>query len=174
MLSGSNRIVQNAWVVPDLLTAIPKWVDAMGVGPFFIMENIHADKQLYRGQPSDLIFDVALAQAGDVQIELIQQKNEIPSVYRDVVPEGESGFHHVAVIVEDYEKEVAAYRKRGYEVAMSAMYGVMPFIYFDTRKDLMSMVEVLPAFPDLLANFEHVRVASIDWDGSDPIRYLQS
>ena len=35
-LPTQRRIIQNAWVVPDIEQACLKWVEEMGVGPFFL------------------------------------------------------------------------------------------------------------------------------------------
>ena len=80
----SNRtIIQNGWVVDDLFAAIKKWTDFYGVGPFWVSEQVVPDDVLYRGEPAHLDMKVALAQAGNVQIELIQQNSDGPSAYRD-------------------------------------------------------------------------------------------
>jgi hypothetical protein len=93
LLSPATRLVQNAWVVPRLEDAIPGWV-ALGVGPFFVLERAYP-QALYRGTPVPLSFRAALAQAGDIQIELIEQTSDGPSAYRDMVPAGATGFHHM-------------------------------------------------------------------------------
>ena len=49
----------------------------------------------YRGAESKLDLQVAVAQAGPVQIELIEQFCDRPSVYRDLFGTGESGFHQI-------------------------------------------------------------------------------
>ena len=49
----------------------------------------------------------ALAQAGDMQIELIQPTGNSPSAYRDTVPMGRSGFHHIVRSVFDTVADAA-------------------------------------------------------------------
>jgi hypothetical protein len=91
-----RSVFQNAWVVDDLNAAMGRWVDEMGVGPFFVAEHGPQLTELqYRGQPSELSMRVALAQAGPVQIELIQPTTNNACAYRDSVPPGTVGFHHV-------------------------------------------------------------------------------
>ena len=65
---------QNAWVVDDLETACNAWVTELGVGPFFITEYAPSafDSVTYRGAPSELAMRIGIAQAGPLQIELIQ------------------------------------------------------------------------------------------------------
>ena len=91
-----RTVFQNAWVVDDVEAACMKWVNEMGVGPFFVTEYTDQISDItYRGEPADLSMFVAIAQAGPVQIELIQ-----PTVarcaYRDSVPPGTVGFNTCA------------------------------------------------------------------------------
>ena len=51
-----------------------------------------------------------VAQAGPVQIELIQQLCDRPSVYRDLVDTGESGFHQLCTVTADYDGKIAHYQ----------------------------------------------------------------
>ncbi|MDX1580959.1 MAG: VOC family protein, partial [Alphaproteobacteria bacterium] len=79
-----RTVFQNAWVVTDVFEAARKWVDFYGVGPFYVMEHLDLADIKYRGEPGKLDISVALAQAGPVQIELIQQFNPDNSAYRDM------------------------------------------------------------------------------------------
>ena len=53
------------------------------------------------GKPSDMVLSVALANSGPVQVELIQQRNELRSIYRDFVAAGKLGLQHVAYWTEE-------------------------------------------------------------------------
>ena len=64
-----RTIFQNAWVVDDAEAACTKWVEQMGIGPFFLTEYDNAFEEVtYRGEPAPLNMIVAIAQAGPVQI----------------------------------------------------------------------------------------------------------
>jgi Glyoxalase/Bleomycin resistance protein/Dioxygenase superfamily len=97
-LSGrrNRRIMQNSWVVRDIEVTMRQWLRTAGVGPFFVVKDITLEDQIYRGKPAAKSIDVtfALAQAGDIQIELVQQHNDVRSAYRDTVPAGHCAFHH--------------------------------------------------------------------------------
>ena len=88
-LPAERIIIQNAWVVPSLEQACLKWVEEMGVGPFFVSGfDIDVFSFIeYRGEPSELCLKVAFAHAGNLQIELIESKTP-KSAYWDVVAEG--------------------------------------------------------------------------------------
>ena len=166
----NHKILQLAYVVNDVRAAAARWTETFGVGPFFILDRPQVANPIYRGKPGDVAFSAALAQAGDVHIELIEQHCDSPSCYRDLIPKGKEGFHHVAVIVEDYEKEVARYEALGCPVASSGEFGPLKFCYVDTSPVMNCMVEVLEDLPFIHNYFARIRAAAEDWDGSRPLR----
>ena len=110
MILPGASIVQMAWVVDDLEAAAERLSRTMQVGPFLMIRHISLDDPRHRGTPQRTDFSLCLAQAGDVQVELVQQHDNTPSVYRDVFPDGPPGgmaFHHVAVVVPDVFAETA-------------------------------------------------------------------
>ncbi|MGI9246788.1 MAG: VOC family protein, partial [Steroidobacteraceae bacterium] len=76
--------MQVAWVVDDLEASMQKWINGHGVGPFMVLRHCQVTNLLHRGRPTTCDFDVAIAQSGTLQIELIQQHDDLPSVYRDL------------------------------------------------------------------------------------------
>lgn len=166
----NHKILQIAYVVNDVEAAARRWVKTFGIGPFFILKSPEVGKPIYRGRAGKVNFSAALAQAGDVHIELIEQHCESPSCYRDLVPKGREGFHHVAVIVEDYDMEVARYESLGCPVAASGEFGPLRFCYVDTSATMGGMVEVLEDLPFIRNYFARIRKAAEGWDGADPIR----
>ena len=165
-----RTVFQNAWVVEDLEAACMKWVRELGVGPFFISEynNVFEDVT-YRGEPSVLNMSVALAQAGPVQIELIQPKVE-RCAYRDSVPAGQMGFHHMCVWTHDIEADTAYFAGLGYPAANVGRAGETRFAYYDTRPLMGCMLEVVTRNEGILARFAQIADAARDWDGTDPLR----
>jgi len=76
--------MQNAFVVTDLDAALDHWTRVMGVGPFFVFERVEFAEIWYRGQSAlDIDLSVAIGYWGDLQIELIRQRNDVPSIYTD-------------------------------------------------------------------------------------------
>ncbi len=71
-------VMQLGFVVPDLDRAMEHWTGNVGVGPFYVLQHIQFAEALYRGQPTDADISVAVAQWGEVQVELIQQFNDSP------------------------------------------------------------------------------------------------
>ena len=136
-------ITQMGYVVPDLAAAMAQWTEILGVGPFAVLPRIVIDQPLYRGKPTDVEIEVATEEAGNVQIELIEQKNPVPSCYRDLFEAGSGGLHHVAVHAADYDTEVARYVEMGFPNAFCGVYQGIRFAYMDTSPRLGIMVEVV-------------------------------
>ena len=168
ILPCGTPLVQNCWVVDDLDAAMANWL-ALGVGPFFTLETRY-DDAIYRGEIVPLECRVGLAQAGPIQIELIQQTSPGPSAYRDVAPRGGTVFHHMCKITDDYAGDAAALRARGIILANELMSGDIPVCYADTRAEIGCMLELIPPAPLLLDLYALVAGSAKGWDGRDPVR----
>jgi Glyoxalase/Bleomycin resistance protein/Dioxygenase superfamily len=163
-----SNIVQNCWVVPHLEAAIRKWLD-MGYGPFLTLELDIPDAR-YRGKTVPLSYSVALANGGGVQIELIQQRSNGASAYRDMYGPAEGGFHHVCIFTDDYDTETTELSQRGIVLATECMSFGVRSCYADTRGSLGCMLEVIQNVPLVQGLYRAVVDAAKDWDGSDPVR----
>ena len=75
-----GAIRQNGYVVRDIQAALDHWINVIGVGPFFYFDQVKIDDFRYRGQPSEAAASIALANSGQLQIELIQPRNTAPSM----------------------------------------------------------------------------------------------
>jgi hypothetical protein len=171
LLPNNRRFVQAAWVVPDLEAAIMDWVRSMGVGPFFTIQRPQMENAVYRGKLGrSPLCAAALAQAGDLQIELVSQLDDEPSIFRDLVPAGKTGFHHMAIYSHKYDDDIAAYKQAGAEIAYIAPGNQI--CWMDTSPKLGFMVEIMSANPTFEAYIEKIKSAAENWDGKDPIRKL--
>ncbi len=165
-------IAQYAYVVDDLDEGIRHWVEVMGAGPFFVSRNHRGRDHTYRGVRDEAVFSYAFGQAGPAQVQLIQCMDDSPSIYRDMFPVGEGGFHHVACLVPaaDMEREVGRFTEAGFEVA-STLHSYVPVAYLDCRDALGFFVELHGLNDDVEELFREIRVAHEEWDGvTDPIR----
>lgn len=169
-LPTGRTVFQNAWVVDDVQKACMKWVNEMGVGPFFVTEYTNQFTEMtYRGKPGKLGMIVALAQAGNVQIELIQPTVD-QCAYRDSVPKGTEGFHHMCVWTHDIDADTAYFQKLGYPAANLGRTGNIAFAYYDTRPLMHCMLEVVTYNEGVAARFAQIADAAKKWDGTNPIR----
>ena len=92
-----GEIRQIAFVVRDIDQAMEYWARTLGVGPFYIKRGLQFSDYRYQGrlQPSPSV-SIALSQSGPVQIELIQQHDEHPSVYKDFLDRDREGLQHIS------------------------------------------------------------------------------
>ena len=170
-LPAQRRIIQNAWVVPNIEQACLKWIEEIGVGPFFVSEfdmDVFSFIE-YRGEPSELCLKVAVAHAGNLQIELIESKTP-KSAYRDVVAEGCGGFHHMCVSTEDFEADRKYFEALDYTAASMGRISDLEFAYYDTRALLGCMIEVVTRTQSFEERYQEIANSSENWDGENPIR----
>ena len=169
-LPTDRTVFQNAWVVDDVETACMRWVNELGVGPFFVTRYDNPfEGMTYRGEPAELSMIVAIAQAGPVQIEVIQPLCE-RCAYRDSVPAGTSGFHHMCVWTHDIDADTAYFADLDYPAANKGSVGAIEFAYYDTRPLMGCMLEVVTQSAEIQERFAGIAAAARDWDGKDPIR----
>ncbi len=171
MPQPDHAIMQIAYIVKDLDKALEHWTQTVRAGPFFVIENLAVENPLYRGAPSEANFTIALGYSGTMCVELIQQHDTAPSVYREVMEQRGEGFHHWGIWHENFDEEVARYEKKGYANAFNGRVLIGGrFAYMDTRQDLGGMVELIEINPTVRELFGNLEAAAKDWDGTDPIR----
>ena len=167
----NKTIVQNAYVVNDLRQAIERWSTTLGLGPFFVLENITLDC-MSRGKPTAIDVSAAFVQSGSLNIELLQQLNDAPSMIRDVYRSGEEGFHHVCIFTDNYDDEVERYRKAGCELALEQDLGAYRTGFINAVNTLGYMIELVDDVPEMRATYKKVKQAAEAWDGTNLIRPL--
>ena len=162
-------IKQLAYVVDDLDTAVARWVEVLGAGPFFRLDAIRVDESRYRGVEMPTAVSLAIGNSGGVQIELIAPGDGAPSIYRELP----RGVHHVAVLARDFEAESERLGRLGHPVALAlSLPGVCRVRYHDTLAVFGHFVELWESTDAMRALLEMVEQAARDWDGTDPVRRL--
>lgn len=173
MITSLGEVMQLAYVPEDFDGALKFWIETMGAGPFFALEHIALEDVKYRGTPAQIDFSLMLGYWGDIQIELIRQHNDTPSIYKVWRDEGREGLHHVCIIVDDMAHARKTVADAGAVVAQEGkMSGGGEVIYVDTGGGPGTMVEAIKPAPGTRELFAMMREAARDWDGSDPIRRL--
>ena len=168
-----KTVTQNGYVVRDIEAAMNHWIEVLGVGPWFYMESIPVEDFRYKGEPSPLDFSVALANSGDLQIELIQQNNDAPSLYRDFLDAGNEGLQHIAYWTDTMDADLERLLAAGYQVGQSGHVGNSGrFVYFLTENHPGTIVELSEVSGAKGEYFKKIKAASQGWDGSDPIRKI--
>lgn len=171
-LAGLGAIMQMAYVPDDFDAAVDHWTKRMGVGPFFLLEDIHLDGMTYKGAPTEARFDLALAYWGDIQIELIRPRDDHPSIYTGEYADVGGGLHHVCILVDDIADAYAACERHGAEIVIEGNFGASKVIYADPGMGPGSLIEVLQQDPDGPDLFGMIKAAGDGWDGTEPLRSL--
>lgn len=167
-----GKVCQNGYVVRDIEAALKHWTEVLGVGPFYYIDRVECDWFTYKGKSSPVEMSIALANTGDLQIELIQQRNDAPSMYMDFLNAGREGLQHMSYWTTDYQADydraLAAGYKVGHEGQINGPDG--RFVYFDTETHPGTVIEMSDISGSKGKFFEHIRKAAADWDGSNPVR----
>ena len=170
-----GEIRQLGYVVRDIEAAMSYWHQELGVGPWYYNPKVPIVNYRYRGRDYEVHNSVALANSGPMQVELIQTRNDAPSMYRDFLQTGQTGLQHIAYWTQDYDADLARLRERGFEVVMSGEVGLRGrFCYFDVPDHPGahpgSVIELSEVAGPKGRMFDLIRASSQGWDGSDPIR----
>jgi hypothetical protein len=161
-------IRQFGFIVEDLDAAIAQWV-GLGVAPFMVMRDLKMERCSYRGELSEPVISLALANSGDMQIELIQQMDDTPSIYREFLEAGERGFHQVAYWPEDLAAVRDAAIADGWaEVWCGDGGGVTRFSYLEHPDSPATIVELMELNDATRAMGDTIRDAAAAWAPGQP------
>ncbi|MGV0786065.1 VOC family protein [Mycolicibacterium sp. XJ2] len=168
---GEFRFFQLGHVVDDVLAAAAAWARTFRVGPFQVLPVVEQHVE-YGGEIRTVRLQVAVAQAGPVQIELIQQHCDTPSIYSEWSRGGTSSIHQIATLTTDYDAKTAHFAALGYPPAAQGMGGGFRVAYIDTVADFGFYTEVVEAPPTFLDHLRAISDTCAGWDGSDPVRIV--
>jgi len=170
MIDHLGDIVQTGYIVNDIDDAMTGWVKHAGVGPFICYRDVDMPAH-YDGVETLIKVHVGIAYRGDMQIELIQPLNDVPSPYQSWLQQGRVGMHHLAFMVDDIDKARTELNERGLETCCTLDLGdVGRYAYL--RADFMgdAFIELLQVPEDVKAFWQQCREAAVNWDGSNPIQ----
>lgn len=177
LINSLGGFSQIGMVVTDADQTMHYMTRTLGIGPFFVARRTTPQNYRFRGAPAPAPeMTLCFAQAGPVQIELIQQHNDAPSAYREFLAAGREGCQHLSI----WFSERDAYTRAREQLTLSGLVLVHEslnprahFAYFGTEMPGGLMVEIAEArTPGIRHIFEGVAKAAEAWDGSDPIRNL--
>jgi catechol 2,3-dioxygenase-like lactoylglutathione lyase family enzyme len=172
-LTGLGQIMQLAFVPADFDAALAFWTGTMGAGPFFALDHVALEDVRYMGAPATIDFSMALGYWGDMQIELIRQHNDAPSIYKAWRDQGHEGLHHVCILIDDMAEARAVCAADGLTIAQEGrVSGGGEVIYVDTGGGPGTLVEMLKPGAGTEGFFAMMRDAAKGWDGSEPLRRL--
>jgi len=168
-----NGYCQLAFVVEDVHAAMESFTRHVNAGPWFLMERVQIRNVKYRGQDSQINLSIANANAGHLQIELIQQNDAAPSVFTEIIQARGYGIHHQGIAVRDFDAELAKFEGMGYEVAVYAENDIpVRAAYLDTKGKFPTFIEIMETDDTVEAMFSAMYHASVGWNGEDPVRRI--
>ena len=163
-----GAITQCGYVVPDLDGAMDYWANSLGIGPWFEIDTSVFEDMVHRGEPTPMRVRIALANSGDLQIELIQPLDTLPSPYNDFLQAsgGKAGLQHVSSWP---ERAVFDRLISERPVLFSGRGGGTRFAYFDGAYDLGAMMEIADLSRGTRAFFDDIKQAAQSWDGKQTL-----
>jgi catechol 2,3-dioxygenase-like lactoylglutathione lyase family enzyme len=162
--------MQIGYVVRDWRAMAEHWSRVHGVGPFFALEHIEFRRCTFRGQPATLDMSVAIAYSGELQIELVEQHDAGPSIYREHLDAHGEGLQHVGVLVDDLAATLDAQDWHGRVAQAGETAAGQRFAYVDLGPHPGAMLELIEAGEAARAAFAHMRAAALNWNGERPLR----
>ncbi|PRC41917.1 glyoxalase [Mycobacterium sp. ITM-2017-0098] len=167
-------IRQIGYVVTDLDQAIDSWI-ALGVGPWYVIRGL-AQRVTYRGQPCEITLSLALANSGDLQVELIHQDDDTPSIFTEFLAANGPGFHQLAYWTADFDATMQSVRDSGWPVVWSGGEGpegsVTRFAYVEPPERPAAIIEIMELTDTTQGMATFLRDAAATWDGATPVREL--
>jgi hypothetical protein len=149
----SYPLFQYAYFVNDIEATIHKWAKVFGAGPFVVVPHHKTDEFMYRGTDTEADVSYAFGYLGDDMIQFIQQHDDKPSIYRDMYAAGQEGFHHVGILVNDYQGERKRLLDKGFTLACELWADDVNAGYFDTRSVNGGFTEIHGDPPHILSTF---------------------
>ena len=154
--SGCSQV---AFVVKDIQAGQKFFNKHLGVPHFYLFENIKIEEKIYRGNEGNFYMHLALAYAGEIQIELIEHISG-ESIFKEFLEKKGEGMHHIGFIVDDYQKAVDDFAANGYSILQSGRVGSTPgarFAFFDTEAAIGSIMEILVLDEDMRNLFKKIK-----------------
>ncbi|MBV6306192.1 VOC family protein [Candidimonas humi] len=175
MSTTFGPVRQIGYVVRDIEAAMAQWA-SIGVGPWFYRKEATATEYRYYGKPSALpVLSFGFANSGDIQIELIAQLNDAPSLYLDTLRQHGEGAQHIAYwTMGHYDEYARTLLNKGYIEGHSGRMGANRgrYAYFMHPQLPCAMIEISESAGGKAELFEEIRAASVEWDGKNPIRRI--
>jgi hypothetical protein len=164
-------IIQIAYTVADIEAATLSYAQDLRLGPWFLRGPLQARKPVYRGQPQDLRLSIAIAYSGHMMIELIQQHDDQPSVYREQIQKQGYGFHHWGVASDRFDEDIRSYQTRGFELVFTDETPAGTRVaYFDAKRGWPGFIELIEINAASELRYARMYAETLIWDGRDAIR----
>ena len=127
-------IRQVAYIVKDIDVAMKEWQVKRGVKGFVVARDAQPlSNASYRGKKKhSVIIDLAFGYLDDLQVELIELKDDTPSMYKEALDRNQVDLQHYAVVVEDFDGAYQFARDKGFETIVdSGVKGIARMSYIE-------------------------------------------
>ena len=165
-----------AYVVEDIEATVNRLVYQLGAGPFFLVESVPLENVLSRGEPAEFVHNSAFGSCDGSAIELIDAVSLTPERVEKRFSGPRPRIHHVAYAVPP--TEVADLRssldERGLTGYLSSQLGEVETTLHDASAALGHDIEIHVNSEGLHDFFEMVKAGAEGWDGSEPLRPVES
>jgi hypothetical protein len=178
LISALGGFSQVGMIVRDVDQVMRYMTETLGIGPFFVLREITLDNYWYRGAPAQSpLLTIGMGQAGNVQIEIIQQLDHVPSVYTEFIASGREGCQHLAIWFAARDAYTRAYDQLGANglriVQEAGSIEKRRSAYFESDIPGQPMIELSESLlPETRGLSDAVAQASREWDGADPLRMI--
>ncbi len=143
-----HDIAQICIIVPDIDKAVENFWDVFGIGPwnFYTYGKPLVKRMTRNGKPAEYKMRVALANAGNMRIELIEPL-EGDTVYKEFVDKHGYGVHHLGVLTENMAESIKQAEDAGMAMTQDGA-GFGPdddghYAYIDTEELIGTTIELI-------------------------------
>jgi hypothetical protein len=165
-----------AYVVESIEATVRRLVGQLGAGPFFLIEKVPLENVLSRGEPAEFVHNSAFGRCGDATIELIEAVSLAPERLKKAFSPPRPRVQHVAYVAPP--TQVADLRtsldQRGLPQYLSSRFGGVETTLHDATATLGHDIEIHVDNKGLRDFFEMVSGGAQGWDGSEPLRPVES
>lgn len=141
------QLAQIAWVVKDIEIAKEHLKEMLDIENFSATTTLELKEYdaTYYGEPSHAVNLLTMAYSGGCFLELIQPLSG-KSVFKDYIDDNpDGGVQHVAfrTSITYLDEVIRNYVKRGYPIISSFDTPIAKIVFFDTRKEIGVMTEIM-------------------------------
>jgi nucleotide-binding universal stress UspA family protein len=160
------------YVVEDLEATVQRLVSELGAGPFFVLRDVPLEQVTSRGEAATFHHGSAFGQCGAMPIEVMQLKRLEPERVREGFSQSPPHLHHTAYVVapERLAEAREELERRGLPAFLHATSGDIDSTLHEAAHTTGHHVELHADSQGLRDFFAMIHDASVEWDGSDPLR----
>jgi methylmalonyl-CoA/ethylmalonyl-CoA epimerase len=136
---GNFKINQLGYVFKDVEAQAKIMEQIYGIK--ITLSEAPNQKFIYRGKEVETHLITGFARTLDTQIELIQWVSG-DSIYKEFLEEGREGLHHIGVFVDDFNRYIQIFEKKGVEILQSGIMGSLNLAYMDTFASFGIIIEL--------------------------------